>query len=136
MVFHYPDGLRRHGQPQHQLDEIAARGAQPAGAENARGAYDQRVQVGLGVQFAAELGDGIGAQRMGGVLLGVGAAGPAVEDVIGGEVDQPGIQLPAGQRHIAHGQGVHLESGQRLAFGHVHHVVSRRIDDHLRIHAG
>ena len=47
-------------------------------------------------------------------------------------MDEAGVQLAAGQRQVAHRQGVHQEGRLRLAFRHVHLVVGRGVEDDLR----
>jgi hypothetical protein len=134
VICHHADGLAAFREPEHQLDEIAARGGQPARAKDPGGAHDQRfVQVCLSVQLAGQLGYGIRAQRVGGIVFGVGMAGSAIEDVVGGEVNQPRVDLAAGQREVAHGQRVDQERRLRLLFGNIHLIVGRRIENDLRV---
>ncbi len=67
------------------------------------------------------------------VGFGIGPASRAIEHIIGGKMNKTGVQLTAGERQIAHGQGVDLEGGQRFLFGHIHLVVSCGIEHQLRI---
>src|SRR5438552_18805946 len=70
------------------------------------------------------------------ILLGVGPAGDAVENVVGGEVHEAGVHLPAGECEIANTQGVGKESGLRLAFDHIHLVVGGGIQNQRWIELG
>ncbi len=73
---------------------------------------------------------------MSGILLGIGAAGAAVKNVVGREVDQAGVDLPAGQRQVAHGQAIHLEGGLGLLFGDIHLVIRGGVEHHVGVGAG
>ena len=129
-----PDGLAPLGEAQHQFDEVAAIRGASAGSENARGPDDQRVvEIGLGVEFSRQFGDGVRAQGMGGVGFHVGTAQGTVEDVVGRIMHQTRIHLAAGQREIPHRQRVGLISGLRFPFRHIDLVVSRRVEDHRGI---
>ena len=57
------------------------------------------------------------------VFFGVRSAGGAVEDVVGGEVNQLRVQLPAGHGQVADREGVGDEGGLRFIFGDVHLIV-------------
>src|ERR1039457_4446585 len=104
VVFHYADGVGGGGEAEDQLDEIGTAVGQSAGAEDAGSAPRQgAVEVGLAAEFAGEFGDGVGAEGVGGVLLDIGMAGTAIEDVIGGEGDELGVGLAAGEGQVAHG---------------------------------
>jgi hypothetical protein len=110
---------------------------QSAGSEDAGSAHHQdAVEVGLGVEFAGEFGDGVGAEGMGGVLLDIGMAGTAIEDVIGGEVDQLGVGLAAGEGQVAHGQRVDQKGGQRLLLGDIDLIIGGGVEDHFGIAVG
>src|ERR1017187_1088417 len=73
---------------------------------------------------------------MGGIVLGIGMVRAAVKNVVGGEVDQAGIHLPAGQRQVAHGQAIHQEGGLRLLFGNIHLVIGGGVEDDVGIGLG
>ncbi len=137
VILHHADRPFLRGQPQHGLDEVAAGRVQAARPEDSGGANDERrLQVGLRVEFSGQLRDRVGTERMGLIVFGVRPAGPPVEDVIGGVVNQLGIHLPAGQRDVAHRQSVHQVGRLRLLFGHIHLIVRRGVEDHLRIDLG
>ena len=59
--------------------------------------------------------------------------GGAIEHVIGGEVDQLGVDLAARERQVAHGQRVHQKGRLRLLLGDIHLVIGRGVEDHLRV---
>src|SRR5258708_3420182 len=72
MVFRQRDRVGRGGQAEHELKEVAAGGDQSPGSEDAGSADDQgAVEIGLGVKFAGEFGNGVGAEGMGRVFLDV-----------------------------------------------------------------
>src|ERR1017187_7896494 len=73
---------------------------------------------------------------MRGIVLGIGVVGAAVKDVIGGEVDQAGVHLAAGQRQVAHGQAIHQVGGLRLLFGDIHMVIGGGVEYHVGVGAG
>src|SRR6266581_3448539 len=103
MVLHHPDWLLpwRRSQPQHQLDKIPARSFQTSGSENPGCPDDERgIEISLRVKLSGKLGNGICAERMRGIILEVGAAGRAVEHIIGGVVHESRIYLAAGERQI------------------------------------
>ncbi len=60
----------------------------------------------------------------------------AVEDVIGGEVDQLSVDLAAGKRQITYRQRVDLKGRLRLLLGDIHLVVSRGVEDDLGVIVG
>ena len=77
------------GEAQHRLDEVAA-----ADAEQPGGADDEVALVGGGDRLlAGELGAAVGRERRRLVALHVGRALGAVEDVVGGDVDEHGRRL-------------------------------------------
>jgi len=51
-------------------------------------------------------------------------------------VNEVGVHLPASDGHVAHGERVHLVGRQRLLLGHIHHVVSGRVDHQIRFSLG
>ena len=51
-------------------------------------------------------------------------------------MDQPGVVLAAGERHVAHAQSVRLKSGERFAFGHIHLVVGGGVENAAGIELG
>lgn len=73
---------------------------------------------------------------MGRIFFTIGAASLTVKYVIGGEMHQFRVRIPARDRQIANGQRVHLERGQRLSLGYIYLVVSGGIENHGRIHGG
>src|SRR5262245_10236805 len=70
------------------------------------------------------------------ILLGVGPAGGAVEDIIGREVDQSSVHLPAGEREIAHAEGIGEESGLRLALSDIDLVIGGGVENDAGIKRG
>ena len=128
VVLDHANGLAGGGQPQHQFDEIPARRVQRARPEDSRSADDQRfVQISLGEQLSGQLGNRIGAQRVRRVELRVSPAGGAVEDVVGREVDEMGIHLPAGDGDVPDRQRIDRECGVRFALRHIHLVIGRGV---------
>ena len=137
VILHHTDRPALRRQPQHGLDKVAAGRVQSARPEYPGGANDQRrLQVGLRVELSGQLRDRVGAQRMRRIVFGVRPARPSVEDVIGGVMNQLCVHLPAGQRDVPHRQGVHQVRRLRLLFGHIHLIVRRGVEDHLRIDLG
>jgi hypothetical protein len=131
------DGLSGAGEAEHGFDEVAAVGGAAGRTEDARGTEDEgAVEVGLGVEFAGEFGDGVGAEGVGGVGLDVGAAEGAVEDVVGGVVDEAGVDLAAGDGEVADGEGVGHEGGLGFAFGDVDLIVGGGVEDDLGVKGG
>ncbi len=134
VVFHYPYGVRGSREAEHQFDEVAAGGRQSTGSEDAGSAdHEGTVEISLRVEFAGELGNCVGAEGVRQILLDIGMPGGAIEHVIGGEVDQLGVDLPARESQVAHRQRVHQKGGLRLLFGDVHLVIRRGVEDHLRV---
>ena len=70
---------------------------------------------------------------MDGVLFRIRPAEHAVEDVVGGEMHQPGVTLPAGQRQVSDGQRIGLECCHRLALRNVDLVVGCGVENRERI---
>jgi len=62
--------------------------------------------------------------------------GSAVENVIGGEVDELRVDLAAGDREISHSQSIYQEGGLRLSFSDVDVVIGGGIEDDFRVGAG
>src|SRR5436190_21175728 len=98
MVLHHPDRLlpRRRSQAQHQLDKIPARSFQTSGSEYPGCPDDERgIEISLRVKLSGKLGNGVCAERMGRIVLDVGAAGGAVVYIIGVVVHESRIHLAA-----------------------------------------
>ena len=70
------------------------------------------------------------------VRLDVGAAGHTVEDIISGEVDEPGVGLAAGTGKVGDSERVGLEGFEGLTFREIDLVVRGGIDDQRRVDAG
>ena len=129
VILHHFDRRAFRREPQHHLDEISARGIEAAGTVDARGANHQRlVEIGARIELARELRDSVSAQRTGGIVFGIGAAGKPVEDVVGGKVDQLRVDLAAGDGQVADGEAVDHERRQGLLFGDVDLVVSGGVE--------
>ena len=64
-----------------------------------------------------------------GVVLAVGAMGAAVEDVIGGDVDDACADLAGGRGEVADGVAVDLEAAFGVALGAIDGGVGGAIDD-------
>src|SRR6266545_924487 len=108
------------GQPQDRLDEVAAGVAvHPGGADQVVAAPD--LAQGL---LAGQLGAAVDAGRLGRVVLAVALrsaqARLPVEDVVGGEVQQLGVDLRAGQGEVARAEAVVAEGAVRVALATVH----------------
>ena len=85
------------GEAQHRLDEVAA-----ADPEEPGGADDEVARVGgRGRLLAGELGAAVGGERRRLVALDVGRALGAVEDVVGGDVDDAGADRRGGGGDVA-----------------------------------
>ena len=97
------------GQLEHGLGEVAAmRADHPAGAQ------DQVARVGgLQGQFAVALGQAVDALRVGGIVFDVGALLGAVEDVVGGVVDDEGTEPGGFLAENARCNGVDRDSAAR-----------------------
>jgi len=80
-----------------------------------------------------EFRNAVSAQRMGPVVFGIRTSGCAVEDVVGGEVNQPGVQLAASHRHVADRETIRKIGRHRLVLGDVHLIVGGGIDYNRRI---
>ena len=70
---------------------------------------------------------------MRGIALQIRPAGRAIEHVIRRKVHEPGVELAACQRQIAHRQRIHQEGRLWFAFRHVNLVVGRGIEDDLGV---
>ncbi len=103
MIRDYTYRLSFAGHAKHQFGEVAPRSTQPAGAENAGGAHDQRsCEIRLRVEFAGQFRYGIRSQRMYRVAFHIGLSQHPVEHVVRRKVNQARIALAAGQCQIAH----------------------------------
>src|SRR5215472_11890403 len=60
----------------------------------------------------------------------------AIENIIGGKVDQAGVVLAAGDSKIAHCQRICVVSSARLLLSDIHLIVGGGIENHLRFDAG
>ena len=69
------------------------------------------------------------------VLFGVGPAGHSVENIVGGEVDQSRVHLPAGDGQIPDRERVHPKSRLRFLLGDVHLIVRGGVEHQRRIEA-
>jgi hypothetical protein len=116
-------------QPQHGFGKIAAaRAIDPAGAENempASGLPDELLTLQLGAPVHTE--------RPGGVGLAPRLVAAAVEHIVGGVVDQPGIAVSGFLRQYAGSQRIDGARAFCFVFGLVHGGVSPGIDDDVRL---
>ena len=118
------------GESEHRFDEIPASGSATARAKDAAGAEDEGfVVVGAGEIFAGEFGYAVRPDGAGEVGFDVGPTEGAVEDVVGGEVDELGVDLPAGDGEIAGAKSVGLVGNGGFSFGDVDHVVGGGVED-------
>ena len=87
LVVDHAETVALAGQPQHRLGEVAAaRAIHPTGAE------DQVIATGSPDQlFAFQLGRAIHTQRRGGIGFQPRLVAAAVEHIVGGVMDQPGL---------------------------------------------
>src|SRR5579864_5511908 len=137
VVLYHADRLARSSEAKHELDKVAAVGSEPARTEYAARAHDQRLlEVGLCAELTREFRNGVGAERMRRIVLAVRALGRAIEDVVGRKVHQLRIELPAGERQVAHSQSVGQKRRLWLFLGDIHLVIGRRIDHQPRIEIG
>ena len=124
LVVDYPQLVPLAGQAQDRAHEVGAMHAvDPAGAEHVVAAG------GGGGLLAGQLGGSVDAQRRGDVGLDVGAGLRAVEDVVGGIVDQ---QCPAPRDRGGeggHGVGVDQPGAVGLRLGPVDGRVGGGVDD-------
>ena len=124
------DGFAGEGEAEHGFDEVAPGGVATAGAEDAAGAENEGlIVVGAGEVFAGEFGYAVGADGAGEIGFDVRTSEGAIEDVVGGEVDELGVDLSAGDGEIAGAEGVGLVGDSGFAFGDVDHVVGGRIEN-------
>ena len=112
------------------LQEVLPPGVEdPARAQHqvARGAGDDGL-------FARQLAAPVDVRRRRRIGFGPGPLAAAVENIIGGVVDQPGAQPGGfGGQHLT-GAGIDREGSLRLALGTVDSGVGGRIDDDVRRH--
>ena len=113
------------GEFEHGLGEVAAmRADDPAGTQ------DQVPRIGgLQCQFAVALGQAVDALRVRGIVFDVGALLGAVEDVIGGVMDNEGAEPGGFFAKNARCDGVHRGSTFLIALGLVDGGVGGRVDD-------
>jgi hypothetical protein len=115
------------GQLQHRLDEVAA-----ADAEEARGADDEVTLVGSGDRLLpGQLGATVGRERRRLVALDVRRALGAVEDVVGGDVDDPGFHLRRRCGNVAGTAAVDGEGGLLGRLGAVDVGPGGAVDHHV-----
>ena len=120
----------------HGLDEVfAVVAVQPGSAHDKVAAAEA-----LHILFAQQLGLAVSRNRRGQAAfvqrrVPVGTVGGAGEHIIGGNMDQPGIDLVTGQGQVAGAQGVDLESRIPVGFAAVDVGESRTVDDGVRLMA-
>ena len=119
--------FRGRGEAQHRLDEVAA-----ADPEEPGGADDEVALVGGGGRLlAGQLGAAVGRERRRLVGLHVGRALGAVEDVVGGDVDDAGADLGRGGGDVAGAVAVDREGRLLGLLGAVDVGPGGAVDDHV-----
>ncbi len=121
-------GLDRRGLLQDGLHEILAVPAvQP-------GRPDQEIALGkvLEIPLALQLGGPVDVERRRRVLFAVGGPLPAVEDVIGAEMDERDPPAPAGQGDIFHTDGIDGKASLPVRLATVHVRIGGGVDHDLR----
>lgn len=121
------DLVARFGEAQHRLDEVLAEGAvDPGRAQDG-------VVVGGGRDrpFAGELARAIGRDRAGRIVFAIGPVEPAVEDIIGRELDHGDAQRRCGTRRFAGSLAIDAHGEFGLALGLIHGGIGGRVDDHV-----
>ena len=112
------------GQPPHGLDEVVALADDPGAA------HDVVAQAAGHGDVASGLGLAVDGQRAEGLVLGVHLRG-AVEDVVGGDVDERDAVLGAGAGEKGGAGGVGLPGGHAAlgGLGFIHGRVGAAVDD-------
>ena len=124
------EGFTGEGEAEHGFDEVAAGGVAAAGAKDSAGAKDEGfVVISASEVLPGEFRNAIRTDGTGQVGFDVRAPEATVEDVVGREVDELGIDLTTGGREIAGAEGVGLIGNGGLPFGDVDHVVSGGIQN-------
>ena len=121
-------------QLEHGLGEVATmRTDDPAGSQ------DQVALVGVRQsEFAVALGKAVNALRVGGIVFSIGALLGAVEDIVGGVVDDEGSELGGLLAKNARRDGVDRGSALLIALRLVDRSIGSGVDDesgHLRLSA-
>src|SRR6266702_3913807 len=131
------EGVALGGEPQDRLDEVAAGPAvDPGGSDQVVTAPD--VAEGL---LTGELGAAVDALWGWGVVFAV-AVGPdggtllPVEDIVGGEVEQLGVDLAAGQRQVPGAEAVVAEGPVLVALAAVDVGHGRSVEDQVGLQLG
>ncbi len=89
------------------------------------------VAVAAGGQFAGELRGTVDRDRIGGVVLTVGAVERAVEHVVGADVDEMGTARITGVTQPADGLGIVAKGPRRIGLAGVDGRPRRCVDHHL-----
>ena len=114
--------------------EHGAHEVPPVRGEDPGGAQDGVVGVGGRDQpLAAELARAVGVERAGVVVLAPGAAGGAVEDVVGGDVQERQPARGGGGGHGGGGGGVDRLGQRRLVLGAVDLGVGGGVEDDVDV---
>ena len=120
------------GEAQHRLDEIVpVRAVDPGGAQD--NVLAQRLAHGA---LAGLLARAVNPQRIDRIVLSVGAALGAVEDIIGRDMDQRNAGFAARRRDIGRSDAIGGPSGIGLALGAVHRRIGGGVDDDVRADVG
>lgn len=122
------DGVAAPLQAEHGAHEAAAVGAvEPGGADDGARVRER----GEHGPFAGELGAAVGGAGGGRGVLGVGGARGAGEDVVGGDVDQPGAVPGAGAGQVGGAVAVDPQGAELVVLGGVHGRVGGAVDDQI-----
>jgi len=108
----------------HGLDEVAAVVAVEPG-----GANDEIRFHASSVLLAAQLGTAIGTHGPDRVLLRVGTIAIAGEDIVGGDLDEPGADPVAGRCQVAHRGAVDRQRQPLVGFAVVDRGEGGAVDD-------
>ena len=81
--------------------------------------------------FACELAFAVNALRVDGIGFAVGSVGGAVENVVGGNVENGGTVRGGGFGQMAHGVAVDGVGGVGVALGFIHGSIGGGVDNQL-----
>ena len=126
------DGGAPPGRVQHRLDEIAAfvQAARPA-VESARPDDEMAPAEGPDEMLPGQLRLPIGVERDRLIVLRIGSALAAIEDIVGAEMDEHGSEPAAGPGQPAQGEGVDGEGLLDSILRLIHPIEGGGIDDHV-----
>ena len=132
LVVDHPDRPAGGAQPEHGLDEVAALAGRAGGSVEPAGADYVVLRPGQPDEhLAGHLAGAVDAQRLDRVAFHVRPPLVSREDVVGTEMQELGVELPAGHRQVAGPDGVDREGPVRPVLDLVDAVVGGQVDDEL-----